>query len=123
MKKIIKDLEESKVKILKIISRNPKDEEAKSILNTLEITIKVFDKEELKIKKSVKAFGTIEVEIDEYRFVKNERSEKGIFVYKVDTDGLYEYIDNIKLCKEYLESINDIESLKKVAIKWYKENI
>lgn len=123
VKKAIGALEESRVDILKIISRNPKDEEAKSILSTLELVKEIFEKEEFKTKKLIKAYGSIEVEIEDYRFRKDERSSKGIAVYEVDVDGLYEYIDNIKLCKEYLESINDIESLKKIAIKWYKEEL
>lgn len=123
LKQIIEKLETGRVDILKVISRNPKDEEAKSILTTLDMAIEVFEKEELTPKKTIKADGFIEIEIEDYRFRRDERSDKGIAVYQVDVDGLYEYIDNIKLCKEYLESINDIESLKKVAIKWYTEGL
>lgn len=123
LKQIIKKLEDGRVDILKVISRNPKDEEAKSILSTLELVKKAFEKEELKPRKAINAYGSIEIEIEDYRFRRDERSDKGIAVYQVDVDGLYEYIDNIKLCKEYLESINDIESLKKVAVKWYTEEL
>lgn len=44
-------------------------------------------------------------------------------MYKVDSDGLYDYIDLIKVCKKHLNSINDIESLRGLAIEWYMENI
>lgn len=74
------------------------------------------------MKKVIEAYGSIEVQIENYSFIKDERIKKGISVYKVDLDGLYEYIDLIKVCKKHLNSINNIEGLKELAIEWYMEN-
>lgn len=124
VKKAIEDLEESRVKILKLISKNPKDEEVKDLLTIVEKTVKAFKNEKLTKENVIEAYGSVEVEIEEFRFIKDERIKKGISVYKIDKqDGLYEYIDVIKISKENLGFINDIESLKKVAIKWYKEDL
>ena len=75
------------------------------------------------MKKVIEAYGSIEVQIENYSFIKDERIKKGISVYKVDLDGLYEYIDLIQLRKKHLNFINNIESLKGLAIEWYMENI
>lgn len=117
MKKIIKDLEESKVQILKLISKKPKDDEAKALLKVVEKTIEWLETENKKFEKNIEAYGSIEVQIENYSFVKDERIVKGISVYKVDTDGLYEYIDLIKVCKKHLNSINNIEDLRGLAIE------
>lgn len=124
VKKAIGALEESRVKILKLISKKPKDGQAKELLEIVEKTLETFKNEKLTKENVIEAHGSIQVEIEDYRFIKDERVKKGISVYRIDKyDGLYEYIDNIKLCKEYLYYINDIHSLKKIGIKWYKENV
>lgn len=123
MKKVIEELEQSKVQILKLISKKPKDNEAKKLLEVVEKTIGWLEKENKKFEKNIEAYGTIEVQIENYSFIKDERITKGISVYKVDLDGLYEYIDLIQLRKKHLNFINNIESLKGLAIEWYMENI
>ncbi len=122
MKKLIKELEQSKVQVLKLISKNPKENENKRLLELVEKTIKWLENENQKFK-GIEAYGSIEVEIENYSFIKDERIDKGISVYLVDSDGLYEYIDLIKVCKKHLNSINNIEGLKELAIEWYVENI
>lgn len=122
MKKVIEELEQSKVQILKLISKKPKDDEAKKLLEVVEKTIEWLEKENKKFE-NIEAYGTIEVQIENYSFIKDERIAKGISVYKVDLDGLYEYIDLIKVCKKHLNSINNIEGLKELAIEWYMDNI
>lgn len=122
MKKVIEELEQSKVQILKLISKKPKDSEVKKLLEVVEKTIEWLEKENKKFEKNIEAYGTIEVQIENYSFIKDERITKGISVYKVDLDGLYEYIDLIKVCKKHLNSINNIEGLKELAIDWYMEN-
>lgn len=122
MKKLIEELEQSKVQVLKLISKNPKDNENKRLLELVEKTIEWLEKENKK-GKDIAAYGSIEVEIENYSFIKDERIDKGISVYLVDSDGLYEYIDLIKVCKKHLNSINNIEGLKELAIEWYVENI
>ena len=123
MKKVIEELEQSKVQVLKLISKKPKDDEAKKLLEVVEKTIEWLEKENKKLEKNIEAYGSIEVEIENYSFIKDERIDKGISVYLVDSDGLYEYIDLIKVCKKHLNSINNIEGLKELAIEWYVENI
>jgi len=123
MKKVIEELEQSKVQVLKLISKKPKDDEAKKLLEVVEKTIGWLEKENKKFEKNIEAYGTIEVQIENYSFIKDERIAKGISVYKVDLDGLYEYIDLIQLRKKHLNFINNIESLKELAIEWYMENI
>lgn len=123
MKKIIEELEESKVQVLKLISKKPKDDDAKRLLEVVEKTIEWLEKENKKLGKNIEAYGSIEVEIENYSFIKDERINKGISVYKIDSDGLYEYIDLIKICKNHLKAINNIEGLRELAIKWYMENI
>lgn len=122
VKNTIKKLEEIKIKTLQMIALKPKDKEARELLNIVETTIKAFENEKANIKE-VEAYGSIEVEIENYRFVKDERIDKGISVYKVDSDGLYEYIDLIKICKKHLNSINNIEGLRELAIEWYMDNV
>ena len=122
VKNTIKKLEEIKIKTLQMIALKPKDKEARELLNIVETTIKAFENEKANIKE-VEAYGSVEVEIESYRFVKDERIDKGISVYKVDSDGLYEYIDLIKICKKHLNSINNIEGLRELAIEWYMDNI
>lgn len=122
MKKLIEELEQSKVQVLKLISKNPKDNENKRLLELVEKTIEWLENEKQKCK-GIEAYGSIEVEIENYRFVKDERIDKGISVYKVDSDGLYEYIDLIKICKKHLNSINNIEGLRELAIEWYMDNV
>lgn len=122
MKKLIEELEQSKVQVLKLISKNPKYNENKKLLELVEKTIEWIKNENKKVK-DIAAYGSIEVEIENYSFIKDERIDKGISVYKVDSDGLYEYIDVIKVCKKHLNSINNIEGLKELAIEWYVENI
>lgn len=122
MNKILEELEQSKVQVLKIISKKPKDEEAKKLLEAVEKTIYWLKKENKKFN-DIEAYGTIEVQIENYSFIKDERITKGISVYKVDSDGLYDYIDVIQLSKKHLNFINDIESLRGLAIEWYMENI
>ena len=122
VKNTIKKLEEIKIKTLQMIALKPKDKEARELLNIVETTIKAFENEKVNIKV-VEAYGSIEVEIENYRFVKDERIDKGISVYKVDSDGLYEYIDLIKICKKHLNSINNIEGLRELAIEWYMDNV
>ncbi|CEP50250.1 hypothetical protein GKD08_04765 [Paeniclostridium sordellii] len=123
MKKVIEELEQSKVQILKLISKKPKDNDAKKLLEVVEKTIGWLEKENKKFEKNIEAYGSIEVQIENYSFIRDERIDKGISVYKVDLDGLYEYIDLIKVCKKHLNSINNIEGLKELAIEWYMENI
>ena len=123
MKKVIEELEQSKVQVLKLISKKPKDDEAKKLLEVVEKTIEWLEKENEKLEKNIEAYGSIEVEIENYSFIKDERIDKGISVFKIDSDGLYEYIDLIKICKKHLNSINNIEGLKELAIEWYVENI
>ena len=123
MKKVIEELEQSKVQVLKLISKKPKDDDAKKLLEVVEKTIEWLEKENKKLEKNIEAYGSIEVEIENYSFIKDERIDKGISVYLVDSDGLYEYIDLIKVCKKHLNSINNIEGLKELAIEWYVENI
>ena len=113
MKKVIEELEQSKVQVLKLISKKPKDDEAKKLLEVVEKTIEWLEKENKKLEKNIEAYGSIEVEIENYSFIKDERIDKGISVFKIDSDGLYEYID----------LINNIESLRELAIEWYVENI
>ena len=120
MKKIIEELEESKVQVLKLISKKQKDDDAKRLLEVVEKTIEWLENEN---KKGIEAYGSVEVEIENYRFVRDERIDKGLSVYKVDSDGLYEYIDLIKICKNHLKAINNIEGLKELAVEWYMENI
>lgn len=122
VKNTIKKLEEIKIKTLQMIALKPKDKEARELLNIVETTIKAFENEKANIKE-VEAYGSVEVEIENYRFVKDERIDKGISVYKVDSDGLYEYIDLIKICKKHLNSINNIEGLRELAIEWYMDNV
>ena len=121
-KNTIKKLEEIKIKTLQMIALKPKDKEVRELLNIVETTIKAFENEKANIKE-VEAYGSIEVQIESYSFIRDERIDKGISVYKVDLDGLYEYIDLIKVCKKHLNSINNIEGLKELAIEWYMENI
>lgn len=123
MKKVIEELEQSKVQVLKLISKKPKDDEAKKLLEVVEKTIEWLERENKKLEKNIEAYGSIEVEIENYSFIKDERIDKGISVFKIDSDGLYEYIDLIKICKKHLNSINNIESLRELAIEWYVENI
>lgn len=123
MKKVIEELEQSKVQVLKLISKKPKDDDAKKLLEVVEKTIEWLEKENKKLEKNIEAYGSIEVEIENYSFIKDERIDKGISVFKIDSDGLYEYIDLIKICKKHLNSINNIESLRELAIEWYVENI
>lgn len=123
VKKAIGALEESRVKILKLISKKPKDTDVKELLEIVEKTLEAFKNENLTKENVIEAHGSIEVEIEEYRFVRYERMDKGISVYKVDSDGLYEYIDLIKVCKKHLNFINNIEGLRKLAIDYYIENI
>ena len=122
VKNTIKKLEEIKIKTLQMIALKPKDKEAIELLNIVETTIKAFENEKANIKE-VEAYGYVEVEIENYRFIKDERIDKGISVYKVDSDGLYEYIDLIKICKKHLNSINNIEGLRELAIEWYMDNV
>ncbi|CEQ26987.1 hypothetical protein [Paraclostridium sordellii] len=122
VKNTIKKLEEIKIKTLQMIALKPKDKEVRELLNIVETTIKAFENEKANIKE-VEAYGSIEVQIESYSFIRDERIDKGISVYKVDLDGLYEYIDLIKVCKKHLNSINNIEGLKELAIEWYMENI
>lgn len=123
VKKAIGDLEESRVKILKLISKKPKDEQAKELLDIVEKTLETFKNEKLTQENAIKAYGSIEVEIGDYKFIKDERAKKGISVYKIDKyDGLYEYIDIIKICKEHFSLINNIEGLKEISKRWYKDN-
>lgn len=122
VKNTIKKLEEIKIKTLQMIALKPKDKEAIELLNIVETTIKAFENEKANIKE-VEAYGSVEVEIENYRFIKDERIDKGISVYKVDSDGLYEYIDLIKICKKHLNSINNIEGLRELAIEWYMDNV
>ncbi|MEG2983835.1 MAG: hypothetical protein RR835_03980 [Peptostreptococcaceae bacterium] len=123
LKEVLQDLEKRKIDLLNKIADNPKNSDAKELLNIVELAIKAFEKEGFKIKKEIEAFGFIEIAIGDYRFTKDERIVKGISVYKVDTDGLYEYIETIKTCKVYLDTINDIESLKGISSDWYRDNI
>lgn len=122
VKNTIKKLEEIKIKTLQMIALKPKDKEARELLNIVETTIKAFENEKANIKE-IEAYGSIEVEIENYSFIKDERIDKGISVFKIDSDGLYEYIDLIKICKKHLNSINNIEGLRELAIEWYVENI
>lgn len=123
VKKAIGDLEESRVKILKLISKNPKDEQAKELLEIVEKTLETFKNEKLTQENAIEAYGSIEVEIRDYKFIKDERVKKGISVYKIDKyDGLYEYIDIIEICKEHFSLINNIEGLKEISKRWYKDN-
>lgn len=101
MNKILEELEQSKVQVLKIISKKPKDEEAKKLLEAVEKTIYWLKKENKKFN-DIEAYGIVEVQIENYSFIKDERITKGISVYKVDSDGLYDYIDVIQLSKKYL---------------------
>lgn len=119
--KILKDLEQIKVKALKIISNNPKDEEGKSIISLVDMTIDVF-KEEAKKENKIEAYGSIEIEIDDFIFKKDERNLKGIEIYKVDKDGLYEFLETKKICKTHLDAIKDIDSLKIFARDHYYYN-
>lgn len=119
--KILKDLEQIKVKALKIISNNPKDEEGKEIISLVDMTIDVF-KEEAKKENKVEAYGSIEIEIDDFIFKKDERNLKGIEIYKVDKDGLYEFLETKKICTPHLNAITDIESLKAFAREHYYYN-
>lgn len=124
VKKAIGVLEESKVKILKLISKKPKDEQAKELLEIVEKTLQTFKNEKLTKENVIEAHGSIEIEIEDYRFIKDERVKKGISVYRIDKyDGLYEYIDIIKICKEHFIAINNIESLKNISKNWYMNNI
>lgn len=123
MKKVIEELEQSKVQVLKLISKKPKDDDAKKLLEVVEKTIAWLESENKKFENNIEAYGSIEVEIENYSFIKDERIDKGISVFKIDSDGLYEYIDLIKICKKHLNSINNIESLRELAIEWYVENI
>ena len=124
VKKAIGDLEESRVKILKLISKKPKDEQAKELLDIVEKTLETFKNEKLTQENAIEAYGSIKVEIGDYKFIKDERAKKGISVYKIDKyDGIYEYIDIIKICKEHFIAINNIESLKNISKKWYMNNI
>lgn len=118
----LKDLEEIKIKALKIISNNPKDKEGKDILNLVDITIDAFKNEANKENK-VETYGSIEVEIGEHSFIKDERNIEGIEIYKIDKDGLYEFLETKKICKPHLDAIKDIESLKVFAIDYYRENL
>ena len=123
VKKAIGDLEESRVKILKLISKKPKDEQAKELLEIVERVLETFKNEKLTKENVIEAYGSIEVEIGDYKFIKDERVKKGISVYKIDKyDGLYEYIDIIKICKEHFSLINNIEGLKEISKRWYKDN-
>ena len=122
-KKILRDLEQMKIKALKILSNNPKDLEAKELLGIVEMSIEVFEEESVKEKDILEAYGSIAIEVEDYRFVKDERNNMGVEVYRVDSDGLYEYLQTIKLCKEQFKYIKDIENLKIFAIDWYKDNI
>lgn len=123
IKKQIGDLEESRVKILKLISKNHKDEQAKELLGIIEKTLEVFKNEKLTQENEIEAYGSIEVAIGDYKFIKDERAKKGISVYKIDKyDGLYEYIDIIEICKEHFSLINNIEGLKEISKRWYKDN-
>lgn len=124
VKKAIGDLEESRIKILKLISKNPKDTDAKELLEIVEKTLETFKNENITKENIIQAHGSIEVEIEDYRFIKDERVKKGISVYRIDKyDGLYEYIDIIKICKEHFSSINNIEGLKEISKRWYKDNV
>lgn len=124
VKKAIGCLEESRVNILKLISKKPKDEQAKELLTIVEKTLEVFKNESFKTENIIEAYGSVEVEIENFRFIKDERDKKGISVYKIDKqDGLYEYIDRIKICKEHFIAINNIESLKYISKNWYMNNI
>ncbi|WP_270505570.1 hypothetical protein [Paraclostridium sordellii] len=122
VKSTIKKLEEIKVKTLQMMALKPKDKEVSELLKIVETTIKVFENEKLN-KNEIESYGSIEIEIENYKFVRDERITKGISVYKVDLDGLYEYIDLIKVCKKHLNSINNIEDLRVLAIEWYKEEL
>lgn len=122
VKNTIKKLEEAKIKTLQMIAIKPKDKEARELLKIVETTIKAFENEKIN-ENEIESYGSIEIEIENYRFVKDERIKKGISVYKVDLDGLYEYIDMIKVCKGHLTSINNIEGLRELSINWYKNNI
>lgn len=124
IKKAIGDLEESRVKILKLISKKPKDEQTKELLEIVEKTLETFKNEKLTQENEIEAYGSIEVAIGDYKFIKDERVKKGISVYKIDKyDGLYEYIDIIKICKEHFSLINNIEGLKLISKRWYKDNV
>lgn len=124
VKKAIGDLEEGRVKILKLISKNPKDEQAKELLEIVERALETFKNEKLTKENVIEAYGSIEVEIGDYKFIKDERAKKEISVYKIDKyDGLYEYIDIIKICKEHFSLINNIEGLKEISKRWYKDNV
>lgn len=123
VKSTIKKLEEIKVKTLQMMALKPKDKEASELLKIVETTIKAFENENKKIQEKIESYGSIEIEIENYRFIRDERITKGISVYKVDLDGLYEYIDLIKVCKKHLNSINNIEGLRGLAIEWYKEEL
>lgn len=122
-KGILKELEPIKLQAVKIIANNPKDIEAKELLEKVEMTIEVF-KEEAS-KNIYSAYGSIEVEIENYRFKKDERNRKGIEIYKVDIDGLYEYLETKSICKSHIDAIKDIDSLKLFARDYYNkiENI
>ena len=122
MKAVISELEKSKCEILKVIARKPKDENAKVLLDITKRTIAWLKEENEKIENDIKSYGTIEVEIENYRFVKDERITKGISVYMVGSDGLYEYIDCIKMSKAHLNMINNLESLRIVSMDWYLAN-
>ncbi|MFR8871872.1 MAG: hypothetical protein ACLVIH_17970 [Paraclostridium sordellii] len=54
MKKVIEELEQSKVQILKLISKKPKDNEAKKLLQIVEKTIEWLEKENKKVESICK---------------------------------------------------------------------
>lgn len=63
------------------------------------------------------------VEIKDYRFELDEEFP-WISVFKITNDVIHEFVDEIDILNEdYSCSVNTIEELKEVSVKWYLNNV